>query len=82
MTKPVAKKTTRKRPAKAPPAPPVLTPDMSISPAVVTEVNILNQGVADAIQAAKATGLPQGFIVAVLQGLTLQQTQMLVPAAE
>jgi len=78
MTKPVAKKPTPKRAAKAPPAPPVLTPDMSISPAVVAEVETLNQRVAEAIHAAKATGLPQGLIVAVLQALTLQQTQLLI----
>lgn len=82
MTKPASKKPTRKRPAIAPPAPPVLAPDMSISPDVVNEVNALNQRVAEAIHAAKATGLPQGFIVAALQGLTLQQTQMLIGAPE
>jgi hypothetical protein len=83
MTKPAAKKPTRKRPAKeVSPAPPVLAAEMSISQAVVTEVNTLNQRVAEAIHAAKSTGLPQGFIVAVLQGLTLQQTQMLISVPE
>ena len=78
MTKSVAKKPTRKRPAKVLPAPPVLGPDMSISPVVVAEVETLNQRVDQAIHAAKATGLPQGLIVAVLQALTLQQTQLLI----
>jgi len=82
MTKPAPKKPSRTRPAKVPPAPPVMGPDMSISPAVVTEVETLNQRVAEAIHAAKGTGLPQGFIVAVLQGLTLQQTQMLISVPE
>lgn len=75
---PAAKKPTRKRAAKVPPATPVLGPDMSISPAVVAEVDALNQRVAEAIHAAKTTGLPQGLIAAVLQALTLQQTQLLI----
>lgn len=82
MTKTAVKKPTGKRAAKVLPAPPVLGPDMSISPAVVAETDALNQGVAEAIHAAKTTGLPQGLIVAVLQALTLQQTQLLISAPE
>lgn len=82
MTKPDTKKPARKRLANVPLAPPVAAPDMSISPDVVNEVNALNQRVAEAIHAAKSIGLPQGFIVAVLQGLTLQQTQLLISAPE
>ena len=79
MTRPATKTPARKRaPKVVQPEPPVLQPEMSISPAVVSEVENLNQRVAEAIHAAKGTGLPQGFIVAVLQSLTLQQTQLLL----
>jgi len=79
MTKPATKAPARKRAPKVnEPAPPVLPPEMFIPPAVVTEVDNFNRAIAEVIHAGKGAGIPQGFIVAVLQSLTLQQTQLLL----
>jgi hypothetical protein len=39
---------------------------------------LVDQRIAEAVDAAKSAGLPQGLIVALLQGQALRQTQMMV----
>jgi hypothetical protein len=78
MTKSVAKKPARKPSSKAAPVEPLIqTPDMSISPAVAAEVDGLNQRITDAVNYAKTTGVAQGFVVAVLHGAALRETEMM-----
>jgi hypothetical protein len=56
--------------------PPETGPDMTISQSMVAEVNALSQRLVEAINSAKQIGVPQGFIVAVLQGAALRETQL------
>lgn len=42
------------------------------------EVGLLDQRITDALNGAKTGGLPQGFIVAVLQAHALKETQALI----
>jgi hypothetical protein len=51
---------------------------MTISQPVVAEVNALSQRLVEAINAAKQIGVPQGFIVAVLHGAALRETQLVI----
>jgi len=67
---PRARKTDPQQPAPAPePIPPV---------DVNAEVGHLDRAITTALNAAKAGGLPNGYIVAVLHAHALKQTQLLL----
>ena len=51
---------------------------LPLSPAINKAVTELDTAIAKAIDAAKATGLPQGLVVAVLQGQAHSQTATMV----
>lgn len=52
-----------------------------VSPVQVAAFNALEAALLDAITAAKDVGVPQGFIVALLHGHALQQTQTMIDRA-
>jgi hypothetical protein len=85
LVKPPAKKRARVKPEILELPAETSSPDMSISPAVASEVDGLNQRIIDAVNYAKTTGVAQGFIVAVLHGAALRETEMMnrpVPTAQ
>jgi len=51
---------------------------LPLSPAINKAVTELDAAIAKAIDAAKAAGLPQGLVVAVLHGQTHSQTAIMV----
>lgn len=56
---------------------------LPLSQDINTTVGNLDKAIADAVDAAKATGLPQGLIVSLLNGHAHAQThQMVTQAAE
>lgn len=55
-----------------------VAPEAQPAPAVSAEVGSLDLAIIGAVNAAKAAGLPQGLIVAVLQTHALKQTHMLL----
>ena len=51
---------------------------LTLGTEVVQAINDLDAGIRKAIDAAKAAGLPQGLIVALLHGLAHSETAMMV----
>lgn len=51
---------------------------LPMSPDINAAVNALDKAIADAVDAAKESGLPQGLIVALLHGHAHAQTQQMV----
>ena len=51
---------------------------LPMSPDINTAVSALDKAIADAVDAAKASGLPQGLIVGLLQGHAHAQTHIMV----
>lgn len=50
---------------------------LPLSPAINKAVTDLDSAIAKAIDAAKAAGLPQGFVVAILHGQAHSQTAIM-----
>ncbi|EJM09756.1 hypothetical protein PMI21_05488 [Pseudomonas sp. GM18] len=51
---------------------------LPLSPEIVEAINEMDEGLRKAIDTAKAAGLPQGLIVALLHGLAHSQTSIMV----
>ena len=51
---------------------------LPMSPDINAAVGALDKAIADAVDAAKETGLPQGLIVSLLQGHAHAQTHQMV----
>lgn len=51
---------------------------LPMSPDINTAVSTLDKAIADAVDAAKTAGLPQGLIVSLLQGRTHLETSIMV----
>ena len=51
---------------------------LPMSPDINTAVSALDKAIADAVDAAKEAGLPQGLIVSLLQGHAHAQTHQMV----